>query len=87
LNTDRTLVGIEKMERKSIGRKLDLIFYHQLYEYGCCECSRKDDQTKELFDGSFEMAKVLKDMTYSLCLKSPDALRELAFIGFLLFGK
>ncbi|KAG1143665.1 hypothetical protein G6F37_009412 [Rhizopus arrhizus] len=31
------------------------------------------------------MAKVLKDMAYSLYLKSPDALHELAFIGFLLF--
>jgi hypothetical protein len=80
------LAGVEKMERKSMGRKIDLIFYRQLSEYGCCECGRIEDQTKELLDSS-KMAKVLKDMLYSLYQKSPDSLRELALVGFLLFGK
>ncbi|KAG1047914.1 hypothetical protein G6F43_009665 [Rhizopus delemar] len=31
------------------------------------------------------MTKVLKDMIYSLYQKSPDSLRELALVGFLLF--
>lgn len=74
------------MERKSMGRKMDLIFYRQLSEYGCCECGRIEDQTKELLDGS-KMAKVLKDMLYLLYQKSPDTLRKLALVGFLLFGK
>ncbi|KAL4206935.1 hypothetical protein AB4K20DRAFT_1870510 [Rhizopus microsporus] len=56
-----------------MGRKLDLIFYRQLFEYGCCECGRSEDQTKGILDGS-KMAK-----------KSPDSLRELALVGFLLF--
>lgn len=80
------MAGIERMERKSMGRKLDLIFYRQLFEYGCCECGRREDQTKELLDGS-KMAKVFKDMIYSLHQKSPNSLRELALVGFLLFGK
>ncbi|CEG67065.1 hypothetical protein RMATCC62417_03540 [Rhizopus microsporus] len=84
INTNRTFAGIEKMERKLMGRKLDLTFYRQLFEYGCCECGRSEDQTKELLDDS-KMAKVLKDMIYSLYQKSPDSLRELALVGFLLF--
>lgn len=67
------------MVRKSMGRKMDLIFYRQLSEYGCCECGRMEDQTKELIDSS-KLAKVLKDMLYSLYQKSPDSLRKLALI-------
>lgn len=77
MNTDRTLAGIERMERKSMGRKVDLIFYRQLLEYGCCECGRREDQTKELLDSS-KVVKVLKDMLYSVYQKSPE---------FLLFGR
>ncbi|KAI9020885.1 hypothetical protein CLU79DRAFT_754224 [Phycomyces nitens] len=45
---------------------------------------KREDQTKELLDGS-KMAKVLKDMLFSLYQKSPDSLRQLALVGFLLF--
>jgi hypothetical protein len=87
MNTDRTLAVIGKMERKTCGRKLDLVFFRQLLEYGCCECGRDDDQTKELYDGGFKMAKVLKDMLYALYQKSPYVLRDLSLPGFLLFSK
>lgn len=70
LGSKKLSAGINKMERKRVGRKLDLIFYYrQLLEYGCCECGRKDDQTKELNDGG-KIAKVLKDMLYTLYQKS-----------------
>lgn len=45
-------------------RKVDLLFTRQRSEYGCCECGRFDDDTKQLYDGSFKMAKVLKDSLY-----------------------
>lgn len=86
MNTNTTLAGIERMDRKSMGRKLDLIFHRRLSENGCCERGRREDQTKELLDGS-KMVKGLKDMIYSLYQKSSDSLRELTLVGFLLFGK
>ncbi|RCH82413.1 hypothetical protein CU098_005247, partial [Rhizopus stolonifer] len=67
INTNRTLAGIERMERKLMGRKLDFIFYRQLFEYGCCECGRSENQTKELLDGS-KMAKVLKETKFTIVL-------------------
>ncbi|KAI9478905.1 MAG: hypothetical protein EXX96DRAFT_572676 [Benjaminiella poitrasii] len=85
MNRDRTIAGLDVMERKITGRKVDFIFYRQLLEYGCCECGRNDDQTKKLKDGIFKMARVLKDMLYSLYKKSPESLCGLTLVGFLLF--
>ncbi|OAD67905.1 hypothetical protein PHYBLDRAFT_150991 [Phycomyces blakesleeanus NRRL 1555(-)] len=84
INTNRTLVGMERMERKAMGRKLDLVFYRQLFEYGCYECGRREYQAKKLLHGS-KIAKVLKDMLYSLYQRTPGSLRELALAGLLLF--
>ncbi|KAG1459568.1 hypothetical protein G6F56_006135 [Rhizopus delemar] len=67
LRVSGTLAGIERMERKLMGRKLDFIFYRQLFEYGCCECGRSENQTKELLDDS-KMAKVLKDTKFTIVL-------------------
>ncbi|KAI8878745.1 hypothetical protein K501DRAFT_195110, partial [Backusella circina FSU 941] len=73
-NLGRTLAAEEKMERKVTGRKVDLLFTRQRLEYGCCECGRFDDDTKQLYDGSFKMAKVLKDMIYSLYRATLDTI-------------
>lgn len=67
--------------------KADLLFLRQNLEYGCCECGRYDDPTKELYDGGFKMTKVLKDMLFSLYKASPDVLRDVVLPDFLLFGK
>jgi uncharacterized UBP type Zn finger protein len=75
------------MERKLIGRKVDLLFQRQHLEYGCSECGRYEDQTKELYDGSFKMVKVLKDMLYNLHTTAPNSVREYILVGFLMFGK
>lgn len=75
------------MERKFIGRKVDLLYKRQQLEYGCCECGVNDNQTKELYDGSFKMMKVLKDMLYNLHKTAPNSVREFTLIGFLMFGK
>ncbi|KAG1038733.1 hypothetical protein G6F43_012645 [Rhizopus delemar] len=49
-NLGRILAAEEKMERKITGRKVDLLFTRQRLEYGCCECRRFDDDTKQLYD-------------------------------------
>jgi hypothetical protein len=74
------------MERKVVGRKVDLLFTRQRLEYGCCECGRFDDHTKQLYDGSFKMAKVLKDMLYSLYRAAPGSIRQFTLVGYLLYG-
>lgn len=73
------------MERKLLGRKVDLLFKRQHLEYGCSECGRYEDQTKELYDGSFKMVKVLKDMLYNLHKTKPNSVREFILVGFLMF--
>lgn len=75
------------MERKVAGRKVDLLFTRQRLEYGCCECGRFDDDTKQLYDGLFKMVKVLKDMLYSLYRAAPSSIRRLNLVGYLLYGK
>lgn len=62
MDRGRTLTSFDKMERKITGRKMDLVFFRQRHEYGCCEYSRYDGQTKELYDDGFKMVKVLKDI-------------------------
>ncbi|ORE10272.1 hypothetical protein BCV72DRAFT_315192 [Rhizopus microsporus var. microsporus] len=52
-----------------------------------CECGRNDDQTKELYDNDCKMAQVLKEIVCALYQKSSDALCEITFVDFLLFGK
>lgn len=84
-NLGRTLAAEEKMERKVTGRKVDLLFTRQRLEYGCCECGRFDDDTKQLYDGLFKMAKVLKDMMYSLYRAAPSLVRQFTLVGFLLY--
>lgn len=49
------------MQRKMVGRTLDMVYFSQSSEYGSCECGRYEEQTKELCDGGFKMAKVSKD--------------------------
>jgi ribosomal protein L44E len=71
---DRVLSGIEKIRRKMVGRKVDLLFLRQSLEYGCCECGRYDDPTKEMNDGGFKMTKVLKDMLYCIYKSAPGIL-------------
>ncbi|KAI8645494.1 hypothetical protein BD408DRAFT_458781 [Parasitella parasitica] len=84
-NNERTIAGEQKMERMLVGRKVDLLFKRQHLEYGCSECGRYADQTKELYDGSFKMVKVLKDMLYNLHNSAPTSIREFIVIGFLMF--
>ncbi|RCH92754.1 hypothetical protein CU098_009368, partial [Rhizopus stolonifer] len=84
-NINRVLSAVEKIKRKMVGRKVDLLFLRQSLEYGCCECGRYDVPTKELHDGGFKMTKVLKDMLYCLYKSAPDVLRHVALPGFLLF--
>ncbi|KAG0934848.1 hypothetical protein G6F57_013189 [Rhizopus arrhizus] len=84
-NNERAIAGEEKMERKLIGRKVDLLFQRQHLEYGCSECGRYEDQTKELYDGSFKVVKVLKDMLYNLHNTAPNSVREFILVGFLMF--
>ncbi|GAA5804691.1 hypothetical protein HPULCUR_010194 [Helicostylum pulchrum] len=68
-----------------VGRKVDLLFKRQHLEYGCSECGRYADQTKESYDGSFKMVKVLKDMLYNLHNTAPTSVREFIVIEFLMF--
>lgn len=75
------------MERKLIGRKIDLLFKCQRLEYGCSEFGRYEDQTKELYDGLFKIVKVLKDMLCNLHKTAPNSVREFILVGFLMFGK
>ncbi|CEP16334.1 hypothetical protein [Parasitella parasitica] len=84
-SNERTIGGEQKMERMLVGRKVDLLFERQHLEYGCSECGRYADQTKELYDGSFKMVKVLKDMLYNLHNIAPSSVREFIVIGFLMF--
>ena len=83
----RTLAAQEKIESKLMGKKVDLLFTRQRLEYGCCECGRYDDDTKQLIEGSSKIVKVSKDMLYNLYEVAPSALREFVLIGFLLYGK
>ncbi|KAI8358555.1 hypothetical protein BD560DRAFT_335052, partial [Blakeslea trispora] len=85
-NNKRTLAGENAMQRKLVGRKLDMVYFRQSSEYGSCECGRYEEQTKELCDGGFKMAKVSKDMLVDLCRKAPSAVRDFSVVGFLLFG-
>ncbi|CEG72305.1 hypothetical protein RMATCC62417_07886 [Rhizopus microsporus] len=85
MDRGRTLTSFDKMERKITGRKMDLVFFRQRHEYGCCEYSRYDGQTKELYDDGFKMVKVLKDILYNFYMKSLSALRDMTLVGFLLF--
>lgn len=87
MDRGRTLTSFDKMERTITGRKMDLVFFRQRHEYGYCECSRYDGQTKELYDDGFKMVKVLKDILYNFYMKSLGALRDMTLVGFLLFGK
>ncbi|CAO3687004.1 unnamed protein product [Rhizopus stolonifer] len=84
-NQDRTLSAVDKMARKLVGRKVDMLYMQQRLEYGCCECGRFDDPTKEMNDGGFKMVKVLKDMLYRLYQSAPSTVRDLVLPGFLLF--
>lgn len=70
-----------------MGRKVDLLFTRQRLEYGCCECGRFDDDTKQLYDGSFKIAKVLKDMMYSLYRAAPSSICQFTLVDYLLYGK
>lgn len=84
-NAQRVIAGEGKMESKRMGRKVDLLFLRQRLEYGCAECGRYENQTKELYDGSFKMLKVLKDMIYNLYKSAPTSLHGFTLIGFLMF--
>lgn len=86
-NNERSLSGEQKIERMLVGRKVDLLFKRQHLEFGCAECGRYANQTKELHDGSFKMVEVLKDMLYNLQTTAPTSVREFVVIGFLMFGK
>lgn len=84
-NIDRTRSAFDKLQTKIVGRKVDLLFHRQGLEYGCCECGRYDDPTKEMSD-SDEMMKIIKDMIYCLYQSAPPALQQIVIPGFLLFG-
>lgn len=86
-NMGRALASESSPERKVVGRKVDLLFALQGLEFGCCECGRFDDQTKQLYDGQFKMAKVLKDMLFGLFTFAPNSLREFELVGYLAYGK
>lgn len=62
-NQFRSLGGIERIERKSAGRKMDLLFTYDGIEFGCAEYARFNsvNDSKELVDGSFKLPKVMKD--------------------------
>ncbi|KAI8088113.1 hypothetical protein BDF21DRAFT_484838 [Thamnidium elegans] len=51
-------------------------------EYDCSECGVSDNQTKEFYDGSLKIVKVLRDMMYSLYESASRNIRELTLVGF-----
>ncbi|OBZ80758.1 hypothetical protein A0J61_11193, partial [Choanephora cucurbitarum] len=77
-------IGEKTSKSSSAGRNAQRITAGEL-EYGCAECGRYNNQTKELCDSSFKMLKVLKDMIYNLYESAPTSLREFTLIGFLMF--
>ncbi|KAI8883688.1 hypothetical protein K501DRAFT_272433 [Backusella circina FSU 941] len=86
-NAERILSGIDKIRRKMVGRKVDLLFLRQSLEYCCCECGRYDDATKELNNSDFKMTKVLKDMLHCIYKSAPNVLRDVVLPGFVLFAR
>ncbi|KAG2209189.1 hypothetical protein INT47_005481 [Mucor saturninus] len=61
------------------------LFTRQRLVYGCCECSRFENDKKQLYDGLFKMEKVLKDMMYSLYRAAPSLIRQLTLVGYLMY--
>ncbi|KAI7900361.1 uncharacterized protein BX663DRAFT_459008 [Cokeromyces recurvatus] len=51
-NAKRKIAAIEEMASKKMGRKIDTIYAGDNFEFGALEIGSKDDQTKEIKDGS-----------------------------------
>jgi hypothetical protein len=88
-NAERTISGTEKMKRRMIGRKGDLILRTSAdLEFGGAEAGRKytsEKDTKWLEESGVKLPKMLKDMIVQLAKEvewSEAVLRTLTIIGF-----
>lgn len=55
LNSTRTIASINQAVRKSMGRKVDMVYKLGPNEYGCMECGKNEnDSTKKLTDSMFK---------------------------------
>ncbi|KAI9493685.1 hypothetical protein BDB00DRAFT_906505 [Zychaea mexicana] len=87
-NKERIPQGEEKLERKKMGRRLDLILRRKKLEFGAGEAGKQTDDTdtKLLQERDLKLPKALKDMMMSLKNErgSADGLRV---VGLLQYGK
>lgn len=67
LDQVKQTIGRSKIQQKSCGRKLDMVFKRNFNEYRWTEC--RVNYTTPLMDGGFKMTKKIK--TCSSALVSP----------------
>ncbi|KAI7860804.1 hypothetical protein BDC45DRAFT_529428 [Circinella umbellata] len=67
-NASQSLSGEEGMNRKTVGKKVDLLFKSGSNEYGCAEAGKQmeTETTKELSESRFICPKTLQDILMKL---------------------
>ncbi|KAI8094823.1 uncharacterized protein B0P05DRAFT_461553, partial [Gilbertella persicaria] len=88
-NKDRIPQGVEKLERKKMGRRLDMILRKKNLELGAGEAGKAtgDNDAKLLRERDLKLPKALKDMF--LCLKNEGGdgkTQDIEMVGLLQYG-
>ena len=88
INNGRTLSGVDVLERKKTGAKVDLLFTTAINEMGTAEAGKNTDTgtTKATIEYGVKTPKVMKDMLYNMVTKNKSSLREIKTFGFIISG-
>ncbi|KAI7858190.1 hypothetical protein BDC45DRAFT_597145 [Circinella umbellata] len=76
INSSRTSSGVEALERKRTGAKLDFLFTDAINEMGTAEADKSTDMdtTKAAVEYGMKTPKVMKDMMYEMVTKNKSSL-------------
>src|SRR5579862_3670076 len=69
-NRDRTVSGVLKMKKKTLGRRGDFLIRKFSTEYGCGEAGRlyeRENGTRLLKERGLKTPKIMKDIFHNLC--------------------
>ncbi|KAI8149278.1 hypothetical protein BJV82DRAFT_587343 [Fennellomyces sp. T-0311] len=85
-NKKRKLSAVDEVQRKAMGRKMDVVYIGGRKELGCMEVGSHVDQTKEWTDGRLKMPVVMKDMLLQIVEEAPALLHKIGITGYLING-
>ncbi|KAI7848158.1 hypothetical protein BDC45DRAFT_610521 [Circinella umbellata] len=87
-NINRIIPGIDSLQRKKTGSKVDLLFTTKINELGAAEAGKQTDTntTKATMEYGIKTPKVLKDMLYDAVERNVSSLRDIRTFGFIIAG-